>query len=88
MELNLTSDLSKQLFCKIDQTILVDSIWYRKNVKSVLSGESKSILILQEKEEAKYTDFAILNDRKDLLLYQCKKAYTELPKDFVTKKKS
>ena len=87
LELNLTSDLSKQLFCKIDQTIIVDSIWYRKNIKSVLSEENKSILILQEKEEAKYIDFAILNDRKDLLLYQCKKAHTELPKDFVTKEK-
>ena len=87
LELNLTSDLSKQLFCKIDQTILVDSIWYCKNVKSAISGESKSILFLQELEEAKFIDFAILNDRKDLLLYQCKKALKELPKDFITKKK-
>ena len=87
LELNLTSDLSKQLFCKIDQTILVDSIWYCKNVKSAISGESKSILFLQEIEEAKFIDFAILNDRKDLLLYQCKKALKELPKDFITKKK-
>jgi hypothetical protein len=42
-------------------------------------------LILQGNTEAKYIDFAILNNSDSLLLYQCKKALKKIPDSFITR---
>ena len=86
LELNLVNDLRKNCFCEFDQIIKVDSVWNITKVDSVMAlAESKSILILQGNTEAKYIDFAILNNSDSLLLYQCKKALKKIPDSFITR---
>ena len=86
LELNLIKDLSNNSFCKFDQIIKINSIWNMNEIKPVkISNESKCILLLQENTEAIYIDFGILNNREDLLLYQCKKAFKKSPDNFITR---
>ena len=76
LELNSINDLKKNNFCTINQIINVNSIWDLNQYKTIFASEDfkTTILLLQESSEAKYIDFAILNNEKNLLLFQCKKA--------------
>jgi len=87
LELNLINDLSNKMFFKIDLTVIVNSIWNIMTVKPTKTVKDyKSILFIQDNQEAKYIDFAILNDSEDLLLFQCKKALKNIPENYITRK--
>ena len=87
LELNLINDLSNKVFFKIDLTVIVNSIWSIMTVKPTKTVKDyKSILFIQDNQEAKYIDFAILNDSEDLLLFQCKKALKIIPENYITRK--
>ena len=87
LELNLVTDLKNNFFCKFNEVIKVDCIWNLNKVETIIKSEnSKSILLLQDNPEAKYIDFAILSNEKNLLLYQCKKALKKMPDSFITRK--
>ncbi len=87
LELNLISDLRNNNFCKFDQITKVDSIWDISEIKYTKPIADKNyILILQTNNEGRFVDFAILSNKENLLLYQCKKALKGLPKNPITKK--
>ena len=87
LELNLINDLKKNNFCTINQIINVNSIWDLNQYKTIFASEDfkTTILLLQESSEAKYIDFAILNNEKNLLLFQCKNALKKKPESYITK---
>ena len=88
LELNLINDLKQNYFCKFDQVIKVDSIWDLSKIISLGALDaSRTILLLQENNEAKYIDFAILSNNDNLILYQCKKALKKVPDSFITRQK-
>jgi len=71
---------------KIDQVCEVDSIWEMKRAEGFDQSKvnSNNILITQTIEEAKLVDFAFLLKGKVLILAQCKKALSQIPKEYIT----
>ena len=70
---------------KIDQVTKVDSIWNIGNIESIdiKKVNENNILIIQKNEKAKLVDFGFLLKGEILVLFQCKKALSSEPKDYV-----
>ena len=71
---------------KIDQVCEVDSIWEMKKAEGIDQRKVNlnNILIIQTKEEAKFVDFAFLLKGEVLVLVQCKKTLSQIPKEYIT----
>ena len=87
LEYILLNDLKNNIFDKFDDIIIVEEIWDLKLGKDLKINniEQKDILILQSESKAKYLDFAILNKSNNLILFQCKKALSSEPDNYITK---
>ena len=70
---------------KFDQVCKVNSIWDMKYVKELDKNKVNidNILIIQENDDGKYIDFGFLLKGKILILVQCKKALSKIPKQYV-----
>ena len=70
---------------KFDQICKVDSIWDMNSVDELdeKTVNNKNILIIQDKETAKFVDFGLLLKGETLILFQCKKTLIEKPKEYV-----
>ena len=87
LEFLLLNDLKNNIFDKFNEVITVETIWDLKLGKEFndINLAKKDVLILQSESKAKYLDFAILSNSNILILFQCKKALSKLPEDYITK---
>ena len=71
---------------KIDQICYTNKLWKMEYIKDLDLSQvnDNNILIIQQKDNAELVDFGILLKGKSLILFQVKKALTELPKNFIT----
>ena len=85
LEYNLTTDLSKNKFGHFDYVCKIDSVYSlrQSSYSSFENLDKTNILLVQSNPYARYIDFGIINNGKDLILFQCKKALLKEPKNYV-----
>ena len=85
LEVITVENLKNNSIEKFDQVCKVNSIWDMKYVKELDKNKvnNDNIFIIQENDDAKYIDFGFLLKGKILILVQCKKALSKIPKDYV-----
>ena len=85
LEFNLINDLSNNKFGYFNYICKVDSIYNLKksNYTHFEDVNNSTILFTQSNPNAKLIDFGILHKGEDLMLFQCKKALVNKPKNYV-----